>query len=61
MSRVFLNFEEKVKIFSERAKHKQSLEGLKVHNMFKNQQVGKFRWWMMGNWEKKLQRIKLRG
>lgn len=42
MNTIFLNFEEKVKVFSEREEHKQ------LHSIFKNQQVEQFRWWMTG-------------
>lgn len=48
MSRIFLNFEEKGKVFSEREEHKQ------LHSMFKNQQVGQFRWWITGIRGKKI-------
>lgn len=39
-SRIFLNFEEKVKVFTEREEHKQLLEGLNIHSIFINQQIG---------------------
>lgn len=48
MSRIFLNFEEKMKVFSEREQHKQLLEILKLHSIFKNQRIGQVRWWMTG-------------
>lgn len=42
MSAIFLSFEEKAKVFSEREEHKQ------LHSIFKNHDIGQFRWWMRG-------------
>lgn len=49
MSKICLNFEEKVKVFSERQEHEQLPPGPEVQSTFKNEQVGLPRCHRVGN------------